>query len=158
MMLHRHWSALAGKMIVVLFMILVPTIASFFFVLVPETWRLFALFIASVYLLIVFLVAMIFWMDYYLDIWIITDIRVIDIEQQGLFRRNIAEFKLDRIQDVTIEIPNMVASLFDYGDLRVQTAGEREFVIRDISRLNEVKDALLYQSANADKKNPITAD
>ena len=148
MTLHRHWSVLAGKIIVVLFMIIVPMIASFFFTLVPDAWRLFALFLTSVYLLIVFLTMMVFWMDYYLDMWIITDMRVVDIEQLGIFRRHVAEFKLDRIQDVTVEIPNMIASLLNYGDLHVQTAGERGFIIRDVTRLNEVKSALLHQTAN----------
>lgn len=149
MTLHRHWSVLAGKIIIVLFLIIVPLVASFFFTLVPDAWRLLVLFLTSIYLLIVFLFTMVFWMDYYLDMWIVTDMRVIDIEQRGIFRRHIAEFKLDRIQDVTIEIPNMIASLLNYGDLRVQTAGEREFVIRDVPHLNEVKDALLHQIVNS---------
>lgn len=152
MVLHRHWSVLAGKIAVVLFLIVLPAIASFFFSLVPDAWRLLALFGSSVYLLIVFLLMVVFWMDYYLDMWIITDTRVIDVEQFGIFRRHVAEFKLERIQDVTIEIPNMVASLLNYGDLHVQTAGEREFVIRDIPRFNEVKDALLHQAAKAGKQ------
>ena len=41
------------------------------------------------------------WLDYYLDIWVITDERIVNIEQKGLFSREISTQQLYRIQDVT---------------------------------------------------------
>ena len=40
-------------------------------------------------------------LDYYLDVWVVTTKRIISIEQKGLFNRVIAEQKISRLQDVT---------------------------------------------------------
>lgn len=64
--------------------------------------------------------------DYFLDIWIITTHRVIDIEQHGLFGRTTSELLLDRVQDVSSEVKGFIHTIFDYGNVHVQTAGERE--------------------------------
>src|SRR5512133_1855326 len=43
-------------------------------------------------------------LDYYMDIWIVTNDRIIAVEQQGLFSRTISEMDLWLVQDVTSEI------------------------------------------------------
>jgi hypothetical protein len=70
------------------------------------------------------------WIDYYLDLGIITDERIVDIEQKGLFARSISAQKLYRVQDVTAEVKGLLPTLFHYGDIHIQTAGtEERFVI-----------------------------
>ena len=64
--------------------------------------------------------------DYYLDVWIITNQRIIDIEQKGFFSRVISEHKLFRIQDVTSEIHGVVPTFLNYGVVEVQTAGTKQ--------------------------------
>jgi len=69
------------------------------------------------------------WVDYYLDIWIVTDERIIAMEQKGLFNRTVAELRLDKIQDVSSEIKGFLPTIFKYGTVQVQTAsGEDNFV------------------------------
>ena len=85
----------------------------------------------------------IFWIDYYLDMWIITSERIIDIEQTGLFRRQISEFMLDKVQDITVEIPDMIATFLKYGNLHIQTAGETSFDIKQIHNVYEAKNIIL---------------
>ena len=64
--------------------------------------------------------------DHFLDIWLVTTHRIIDITQHGLFGRTTAELTLDRVQDVTSEVKGMIPTLLDYGTIYIQTAGERE--------------------------------
>ncbi len=64
--------------------------------------------------------------DFYLDVWIVTNDRIVDIEQQGMFARTISELKLYQVQDVTSEIKGVFATAFHYGTIYVQTAGERQ--------------------------------
>jgi hypothetical protein len=79
------------------------------------------------------------WLDYYLDIWIITNKRVIDIEQKGLFSRTIAEHKLSRIQDVSSEVHGILPTLFHYGNVRIQTAGEEQlFIFEEVPHPQEL--------------------
>jgi hypothetical protein len=84
------------------------------------------------------------WTDYILDIWIVTDHKLIDIEQRGLFNRHISTLHLEKVQDVTVEVNGILATTMDFGDLIVQSAGtEPEFAIRGIYHPYRMKEALL---------------
>src|SRR3989344_5340547 len=61
-------------------------------------------FLYALYLLAVLLTMLIFWVKYYLDAWILTDQRIITIDQHGLFDRQISEIAMERVQNVTTEI------------------------------------------------------
>lgn len=65
------------------------------------------------------------WLDYYLDVGIVTTERVVDIDQQGLFRRNVAELDVKMVQDVAAERSGILPTFFNFGDVVIQTAGER---------------------------------
>jgi hypothetical protein len=82
--------------------------------------------LVSVYYLGIWLFFFSLTLDYYLDIWVLTNDRLIAVEQQGLFSRTISETDLWLIQDVTSEINGIPATIFGYGDLSVQTAAEKE--------------------------------
>jgi uncharacterized membrane protein YdbT with pleckstrin-like domain len=88
-------------------------------------------------------------LDYYLDVWIVTNYRVIGVEQRGLFNRVVAEYKLFRIQDVLAEQKGFFSTVVDYGNVHIQTAGEQEviqfkqipnpnYIARELIRLIEV--------------------
>lgn len=71
--------------------------------------------------------------DYFLDIWIVTEDHVIDIEQKALFFRVIAKQEISRIQDVTAEIKGVLPTIFNYGDVHLQTAGTHaRFIFRKV--------------------------
>lgn len=85
--------------------------------------------------------------DYYLDVWIITNDRIVDIEQHGLFTKTITELDLFRIQDVTVEINGIFPTLFDYGNLTVQTASSNTHIIfYNIAHPNEIRRELIHLS------------
>lgn len=87
-----------------------------------------------------------FWTDYHLDGWIITNKRVVDIEQRGFFRRNIASFRLERLQDVNTVVNGIIATFLNFGDIHVQTAGsEREFVLKYAQNPGHVKQVIMNQ-------------
>lgn len=70
---------------------------------------------------------------YHLDLWVITDQRIINIEQNGLFNRVMSELNLSKIQDVTSEIKGQMQTIFDYGHVYIQTAAEQErFVFESV--------------------------
>ncbi len=63
------------------------------------------------------------WTDYYLDILIITNHRLIITNQKGFWRRSISSFRLERLQEVNVEIDGLLSTLLDFGTLRAETAG-----------------------------------
>ena len=78
-------------------------------------------------------------LDYYLDVWVVTNHRIINIELQGLFNRVVAEQKLFRVQDVTTEQRGFLAHFFHYGDVHIQTAGTAQrFVFEQIGNPNKI--------------------
>lgn len=147
----KHWFVVLRTAVVFAVLVLIPPIALTLLPFVtanfnPEIIEPLVNFFLSLYMVTLFLFLFLFWMDYYLDMWVITDLRIIAIEQKGLFRREISEIPLSRVQDITIEIHGIIETFLKFGTIRIQTAGEREFTIDNIPRLYEIKDIILKYS------------
>jgi uncharacterized membrane protein YdbT with pleckstrin-like domain len=85
-------------------------------------------------------------MRYYLTQWVITNLRIMDIQQYGFFGRNVSSFLLLRIQDVTTEIDGLLGTLIGYGRLKVQTAGqEDDFSLHDMPHPQRIRDLIMDQ-------------
>lgn len=98
------------------------------------------------WLLLVWISAFIIWTDYFLDVLIVTNKRIINIEQKALFSREISSLRLDKIQDITIDISGILATFLSFGNIRIQTAGEQEeFMIRFIRDPEMLKSAILKE-------------
>lgn len=95
------------------------------------------------WLLFLWILFFIAWSDYYLDVWIITDGRVIDVEQTGIFRRRINAFRLDKITDMIITKNAFLAKFFNYGDIHVQLQGQsRKFIIAEVTEPEKIKEMI----------------
>lgn len=111
-----------------------------------------AILVASIYYLSLYIFFYAQFIDFYLDLWVITNDRVVDIEQMGLFSRTISELDLFRIQDVTVEIHGLFPTLFHYGNITVKTASSgSHFVFHHIHNPNEIRQALIHL-AEEDRK------
>ncbi|MBI2013904.1 MAG: PH domain-containing protein [Candidatus Colwellbacteria bacterium] len=156
----KHWFVIskAGTFVGVLMLapiILVILLFSFF----PELLAIFSepkfiaasSFFAASWLVILWVIFFVAWTDYYLDVLIITDRRLIDVEQIGLFRRDIASMPLSNIQDITVEVAGVTRTLLKFGDIQVQTAGQtKELLVHDVANPEEVKQ-LIMSAYSADK-------
>lgn len=86
--------------------------------------------------------------DYYLDLWIITNDRIIDTEQKGLFAKTITELELFQIQDVTTNTNGILATIFKYGDLVIATASNTSTIIfHDIPNPDFIRQELVRLAA-----------
>lgn len=56
--------------------------------------------------------------------WIVTDDSISQVLQMGLFRRQISELSMANVEDVTSEQQGIIATIFGFGLLKVETAGE----------------------------------
>jgi len=66
------------------------------------------------------------WTHYFLDLWIVTDRRIISVEQIHFFNRNVAIFRLERLQDIEFKIKGLIQTFFNFGTISAQTAGHME--------------------------------
>ncbi len=84
------------------------------------------------------------WIDYYFDVGIITSERIVDIEQNGLFSRNISALRLYRVQDVASQVHGFLPTFLHYGTVSVQTAGSvPRFIFDEISNPYETSKKIL---------------
>ncbi len=147
--IHRHWFDIATHFILIV--LFAGLLAAGFFALPSFTTqsgvfnhRVVILFIQNTFLLLLWMYAFLIWIDYYFDVWIITNERVINIEQKGLFVRSVSELKFSRIQDVTSEVRGMIPTILNFGDVRVQTASEEDvFLFRQVPDPYHVKDVIM---------------
>jgi len=80
----------------------------------------------SAYLLSVIGYAFIAWLDYYLDLFIITNKRILRVEQLVLFNQRVSETSFQHVQDVSSQVKGFINTLLNIGTVYIETAGERE--------------------------------
>ena len=130
LLLRRHWFTYVAFLVIAAVMS-IPLFALLVYWLInpqvftPALINL-AILGSSAYFL--FIVALLFFgfIDYYLDVYIVTNERIVDIEQNGFFKRKISELHLHQVQDVNAQVKGLFATIMHYGDIYIQTAGERE--------------------------------
>jgi len=94
-----------------------------------------------VFFLLFFLVLIRCFFAYFRSRYILTDQRLIKIEQKGFFHQLLSEVALDKIQETTCEIKGPVAALFDFGDLvlSLYPANEKKIVLEAIEEPKKVQ-------------------
>jgi hypothetical protein len=114
------------------------------------------LFFLAGWLLLLLFVFFVLLTTYYLDIIVITNERIIDIEQISLFSRDIAVTSLHNVEDVKVEVLGIFATFFDFGNLSIQTAAEtREFLVKGVRHPEYARNIIMqaYEEAIR-RKNP----
>lgn len=155
----KHWFILASEIAFLVLIAAAPGFLLFAPYLIPAelvsffralahfegNFMLLTLFLWSLWLLLLWIIFMVFWTDYYLDVWFVTNHRVIDVEQQGLFNRRVSTFRFDQIQDVTAEVPGVLATFIDFGTVKIRTASNETFDFRGVARPNFVKEKIISE-------------
>ena len=144
LLLRRHWFVIFRRMALWVVLAAIPlAIIIFFrgiidFIINNEFFYSIGVLFLSVYYLYIWLFVLNSFVDYFLDVWIVTNERIINIEQKQLFSREMAEQKLVKIQDVTSEMKGMFSTFLNYGDIYIQTAGEKErFIFKQVHQPEE---------------------
>lgn len=144
--------ALAPAGVYLLFRALLPD------VLAHPVWYPLLAVVGTIYYFSLWLFFFTEFIDYYLDVWIVTNDRIVNIEQQGLFSRTISELDLYQIQDVTSEVSGIVKSAFNFGNVHIQTAGNvQRFVFKSIPNPHEVRKHIVDLIAEDRKFHPRAA-
>jgi hypothetical protein len=135
----RHPIIFFGIFLMFAFLFLVP-IGSYFIIdnFLPSLLRgsissplLTVLFFSYYLFMIIFSLNV--WVDNYLDVWTLTTMRIISRNQLGWFNRTNSELELSKVQDVTVDQKGILPTIFNYGNLHVQTAGATErFLLKNV--------------------------
>lgn len=158
LVLHRHWFDILKQFAFVLAMLLLffgAYFLYFYFFGTPADQEIKNLisFLENFFFIFMWMTFFIIWVDYYLDVWIVTDQRIINIEQKGLFSRVVSELEMENIQDITTEVKGIIPTFLNYGNLYVQTAAEMErFLFRNIPDPYSVKGIIMNLQNKVEKK------
>lgn len=127
----KHWFIIFSELFGVLILLLAPlfmiVMLAFLPELPPAVLILTDHLALSAYLIIVWtlfclLSAFTIWTHYFLDLWIITDRRIIVIDQIHFFNRKVSSFRLERLQDIKVTINGIIPTFLNFGIIRAQTA------------------------------------
>ena len=145
-LLYRHWFVLFVKFIIYLFLAALPFMLSVLIGPWLVRWGLQDAFwfLTAIYFLLWWYSLFYTLTMYLLDIWIVTDHRVIDSEQHGFFSRTVSELSLSKIQDISVAVRGAIPTFLDFGTLEVQTAAAaRKFIFKQIPHPNQIKDEIM---------------
>lgn len=153
--IHRHWfNIFVHFSIILIFSFLLIVSLLVFPMLFPDMLDPnntgFFLFVENTFFILLWIFGFLLWIDYYFDVWIITNERIVNIEQKGLFVRHISELNFSRVQDVTATVEGIIPTILNFGDVLVQTAGEeKRFTFRQIADPYQIKDVVMKLSQSS---------
>ncbi|MBI2033023.1 MAG: hypothetical protein HYT10_00965 [Candidatus Levybacteria bacterium] len=114
------------------FFILVPLVIAMYAQLFTQAAPIFSfipssyitIFIAFYYLVVLSYIFVSF-ITWFYNISLVTNKRIVDIDYSDVIYHNVAETKLNLVEDTDYTQTGFIRSLFNYGDVFVQTAGEK---------------------------------
>jgi membrane protein YdbS with pleckstrin-like domain len=62
--------------------------------------------------------------NWYFNVKIVTDERIIDVDFTNLLFREVSDANIDQIQEVSVEMGGAIRTFFNYGEVLIQTAAE----------------------------------
>lgn len=90
------------------------------------------------YYLLILTYALVNFITWYYNVFLVTQRRIVDIDFSDIVYHNVALTKLSLVEDVHYTQIGFIASLFNFGDLFVQTAGElKNFEALKVPRPND---------------------
>jgi uncharacterized membrane protein YdbT with pleckstrin-like domain len=160
LLIYRHWFVLFIRLLPFFILFFLPPAIYFFtknYIAALNLTSLFNFTIAIYY---------IFWWNglfyqltmYLLDIWIVTNYRILDNRQHGFFNRTLTEASLMKIQDQSVEIRGLIPTILNYGNLTIQTAGSiPKIEMREVPKPNAIKNKIneVIQNFQENQKHEI---
>jgi len=156
----KHWFVLVLEVLPFILLAILPLLVPFVIELVSteETAALKTLltyltidnpwvrFLLGLWWLIAWIAAFNSFTSYYLNEWIITTHRIVEINQHTFFSREVSSLLLNRVQDVRTDIHGIFATLLGYGTLTVQSAGaNNHFHMHGVPHPQELRDLVMRE-------------
>lgn len=94
---------------------------------------------------------------------IITNKRIVDIDQKGLFERTVSEIPFDKLEDVSYKRKGIFSTILRYGILRLQAKKEHGLII-EFSRIKKPQelqayiDGCLSEAGYDEDDEPVTSE
>ena len=133
--------------------IIVFALAMVFFKFAPnEKWAAQIFFVWILLGFIYFFRGIFIWL---LDCYIITNEKIIDIDQRGFFQRIVTEVGYGKIQNAFYEIKGPLATFFNYGNLKIQIAQNKGMLLmKQIPNPKKIQNIVITFQEKSQTENP----
>lgn len=130
-----HWFIITMELLAIILVALIPLFLAIALLFMPVDspirsmfidYFLYFLFASCLWMIMATIAAVSTWTHYFLDLWVITDRRIIVIDQVHFFNRKVSNFRLERLQDIKVKVSGIIPTLLNYGTVRAQTASAAE--------------------------------
>ena len=123
----------------IFFMLIMGIVGFIPMLLWPKNSEMFWFFLG---MLVIGLVGFLYsYMLWYFSIYIVTDQRIRQISQKGIFKKTVVDLGLDKIQSISYGVPGIIAGIFGYGTILIQT-GVGDLVISQVKKPANIYDKL----------------
>ncbi len=155
----KHWIVFVGFVLAIIFATLLPAAAFvllkvffpdlFINIKIDGSKEALSLFFYTLWILFLWISLFVEWTKYYLDVWYVTEKRIIIVDQKNIFHREVSNVRFEKIQDVTLEVQGFISTLLKFGNIRVQTASEnsQEFFMNSV-RHPEIVRKVIFSHQN----------
>lgn len=137
--IHRHPIIFFKDLIrIIFFGLVLPALLYLFF---PQT-----LIFAALWGWLGFLRLIYWFIDWYYDVWLVTNISIIQIEWQGFFNKSATRTEYHNVESVTYEVKGFIPMLFNYGTIIIEKETGNQIILQDaVSPRKKVEQMLKYQ-------------
>lgn len=144
MILRAHFLTNVPWLVIAVLLFWSPAVLRFFPLLGSFPAKFQIIFVIVWYLILLMYVFEKF-LSWFFNLTIITDERMIDVDFINLTTKKISDADLDKIQDVSFSNAGVFGTIFNYGDVLVQTAAEvAEFVFERVPNPAQVAKVLQH--------------
>ncbi|MCL1839849.1 PH domain-containing protein [Candidatus Saccharibacteria bacterium] len=81
------------------------------------------------------------YMLWHFSVYVVTNERIRQIAQKGMFKKSVVDLGLEKIQSVSYEVPGVLGGIFGYGTLLVQTT-VGDLVVSNVKKPEKVYNKL----------------
>lgn len=130
--IRKHWLVIVTELFGSVFLLFIPLFLYIIFPFIPldkaiiSPYSNYLWYATGIWMLFCLLTAFMVWTHYFLDLWIVTDRRIVVIDQVRFFNRKVSSFRLERLQDIKVSIDGFIPTIFNFGTIKAQTASAAE--------------------------------
>lgn len=149
-----HWVVNLKWMFITVIMLFVPNIVDMLDTLksLPSSYQ----FVLHLFwYLFTFIYAFEKFLDWYFDVYILTNKRLVDIKFNNLINKHFAEADIGAIQDVSSSVRGVLGTFFNFGTVLIQTASEiNQIIFKNVPNPEKIIKAVqeLRNSPNCSSK------
>ncbi len=111
---------------------------------IPQSYSMTFLIINYLLVLLVVYEGFLYW---YFNVYIVTDKNIVDVDFHSILFKNVDVAPLRNIEDTSSSMGGLLHSIFNYGDVFIQTAGtSRNIDLASVSKPHHVADFILDEA------------